>query len=70
VREVLDNPTYSPGPAQVLAEYQADPTAENLVRLTRSIRFSLGMSTEGWEHSVEVVRAVVHAAQPNPDPGP
>jgi hypothetical protein len=59
VASVLDNPDFSPGPARALAEYREDPSAENLARLTRSIRFSLGLPTEGWEDSVGVVRAAI-----------
>jgi hypothetical protein len=59
VREVLGEPAYYQGPARDLAEYREDPSAENLARLTRSIRFSLGMSTEGWERSVGVVRTAL-----------
>ena len=43
VREVLGEPAYYQGPARALAEYREDPSAENLARLTRSIRFSLGI---------------------------
>jgi hypothetical protein len=43
VREVLGEPAYYQGPARALAEYREDPSAENLARLTRSIRFSPGI---------------------------
>jgi hypothetical protein len=64
VRSILRDPVYYQGPAQVLAEYREDPSAENLARLTRSIRFSLGMATEGWKRSAGVVRAVVEETNP------
>jgi hypothetical protein len=64
VREVLGDPVYYQGPARALANYREDPSVENLARLTRSIRFSLGMTTEGWERSVGAVRAVVEETSP------